>query len=83
MLEEQISANNVLQLIEKVGGNYLVDLNLFDVYRGNGIESGFKSLAIAMILQDNDKTLRRKGYHEVVDRVVDTLKAELNASLRD
>ncbi len=83
VVEEQISANNVLQLIEKVGGNYLVDLNLFDVYRGNGIDSGFKSLAIAMILQDNDKTLEEKDITDVVDRVVDTLKTELNASLRD
>jgi len=83
VVEEQVSANKVLQLIEKVGGNYLVDLNLFDVYRGSGIESGFKSLAIAMILQDNDKTLAEKDITDVVDRVVDTLKTELNASLRD
>jgi phenylalanyl-tRNA synthetase beta chain len=83
VVEEHVSANNVLQLVEKVGGNYLVDLNLFDVYRGNGIEVGFKSLAIALTLQDNDKTLEEKDITEVVDRVVDTLKTELNASLRD
>ena len=83
VVEDQVSANNVLQLIEKVGGNYLVDLNLFDVYRGNGIESGFKSLAIALTLQDIDKTLEEKDITDVVDRVVDTLKTELNASLRD
>jgi phenylalanyl-tRNA synthetase beta chain len=83
IVEEQINANNVLQLIEKVGGNYLVDLNLFDVYRGNGIEEGFKSLAIAMTLQDCDKTLEEKDINEVVERVVDTLETELNASLRN
>ncbi|TWX52304.1 phenylalanine--tRNA ligase subunit beta [Colwellia hornerae] len=83
IVEEKINANNVLQLIEKVGGNYLVDLNLFDVYRGNGIEEGFKSLAIAMTLQDCDKTLEEKDINEVVERVVDTLETELNASLRN
>ena len=83
VVSDQISAKNVLQHIEKVGGNYLVDLNLFDVYRGNGIEEGFKSLAIAMILQGNDKTLEEKDITEVVDRVVDILKTKLNASLRD
>ena len=82
VVDEQVSANKVLQLIEKVGGNYLVDLNLFDVYQGNGIEAGFKSLAIAMILQDNNKTLEEKDITDVVNRVVDTLKTELNASLR-
>ncbi len=83
VVEEQINAKNVLQLIEKVGGNYLVDLNLFDVYRGNGIDAGFKSLAIALTLQDIEKTLEEKDINDVVNRVVDTLKFELNASLRD
>jgi phenylalanyl-tRNA synthetase beta chain len=83
IVKEKINAKNVLQLIEKVGGNYLVDLNLFDVYRGNGIDEGFKSLAIAMTLQDCDKTLEEKDINEVVERVVDTLETELNASLRN
>ncbi|NMP32426.1 phenylalanine--tRNA ligase subunit beta [Thalassotalea sp. M1531] len=83
VVEEHVEAKKVLQLIEKVGGNYLVDLNLFDVYQGKGIEPGFKSLAIAMTLQDNEKTLEEKDITEVVNRVVDTLKNELNASLRD
>ena len=83
IVEEDVDAKKVLQLIENVGGNYLVDLNLFDVYQGNGIEPGFKSLAIAMILQDQEKTLEEKDINDVVNRVVDTLKNELNASLRD
>ncbi|GAA5137378.1 phenylalanine--tRNA ligase subunit beta [Thalassotalea piscium] len=83
IVDDKIDAKKVLQLIEKVGGNFLIDLNLFDVYQGNGIEPGFKSLAIAMILQDQDKTLEEKDITDVVNRVVDTLKDELNASLRD
>ncbi|TPH14429.1 phenylalanine--tRNA ligase subunit beta [Litorilituus lipolyticus] len=83
VVKEEVDAKKVLQLIEKVGGNYLIDLNLFDVYQGNGIEDGYKSLAIALILQDTSKTLEEKDISDVIDRVVDTLKLELNASLRD
>ena len=83
IVEEAVDAKKVLQLIENVGGNYLVDLNLFDVYRGTGIDDGYKSLAIAMILQDHEKTLEEKDINDVVSRVVETLKNELNASLRD
>ena len=83
IVEEQVEAKKVLQLIENSGGNYLVGLNLFDVYQGQGIEPGFKSLAIAMTLQDVEKTLEEKDINEVVDNVVNTLKTELNASLRD
>jgi len=83
VVKEDVDAKSVLQLIEKVGGNYLIDLNLFDVYRGESIEQGFKSLAIALILQDDDKTLEEKDISDVVNRVVDSLKTQLNASLRD
>lgn len=83
VVKEGVDAKKVLQLIEKVGGNYLIDLNLFDVYRGQGIEEGFKSLAIALVLQDTNKTLEEKDITDVIVRVVDSLQTELNASLRD
>ncbi|MCP4989498.1 MAG: phenylalanine--tRNA ligase subunit beta [Colwellia sp.] len=83
VVKEDVDAKKVLQLIEKVGGNYLIDLNLFDVYQGQGIEDGYNSLAIALVLQDTSKTLEEKDITDVIDRVVETLKSELNASLRD
>jgi len=83
VVKEEVDAKKVLQLIEKVGGNYLIDLNLFDVYQGQGIDDGFKSLAIALVLQDTSKTLEEKDITDVIDRVVETLKTDLNASLRD
>jgi phenylalanyl-tRNA synthetase beta chain len=83
VVKEDVDAKKVLQLIEKVGGNYLIDLNLFDVYKGQGIDDGYKSLAIALVLQDTSKTLEEKDITDVIDRVVATLKTELNASLRD
>jgi phenylalanyl-tRNA synthetase beta chain len=83
VVKEDIDAKKVLQLIEKVGGNYLIGLNLFDVYQGQGVDDGFKSLAIALVLQDTSKTLEEKDITDVIDRVVETLKLELNASLRD
>ena len=83
VIKSEINANKVLQLIEKVGGKLLIDLNLFDVYQGKGIDDGYKSLAIALVLQDTHKTLEEKDITEVVDRVVETLKTEFNASLRD
>ncbi|MBL4765774.1 MAG: phenylalanine--tRNA ligase subunit beta [Colwellia sp.] len=83
VVKEDVDAKKVLQLIEKVGGNYLIGLNLFDVYQGKGIEDGYKSLAIALVLQDTNKTLEEKDITDVIKRVVETLKTELNASLRD
>ncbi|MDG1733906.1 MAG: phenylalanine--tRNA ligase subunit beta [Thalassotalea sp.] len=83
VVKDQINAKKVLQLIEKVGTNHLVGLELFDVYTGKGIEPGFKSLAIALTLQDNERTLEEKDISEVMNTVIDALKNELDASLRD
>lgn len=83
VVDEKINAKKVLQLIEKVGTNHLVDLELFDVYQGKGIDPGFKSLAIALTLQDNSRTLEEKDISNVMNAVIDALKNELDASLRD
>ncbi len=83
VVDEEVAAGDAMTLIRKVGENQLVGLNLFDVYRGKGVEQGKKSLAIALTLQDNTRTLEEKEIAEMVDTVVSALKSEFNASLRD
>jgi phenylalanyl-tRNA synthetase beta chain len=83
VVKEQVNAGNLLKEIEKVGGNQLVDLNLFDVYRGEGIGEGFKSLAISIILQDVEKTLEEQEINTKIEQVVNTLTEKFEATLRD
>jgi phenylalanyl-tRNA synthetase beta chain len=83
VVDEAVSATDVMNLIRKVGENQLVGLNLFDVYQGKGVEPGKKSLAIALTLQDTTRTLEDKDITETMVAVVSALKTEFNASLRD
>ncbi|CCQ12207.1 Phenylalanyl-tRNA synthetase beta chain [Pseudoalteromonas luteoviolacea B = ATCC 29581] len=83
LVADDVKIGDILNCIEKVGGNQLVDLNLFDVYKGKGIEPNFKSLAIALTLQAVDRTLEEKDINLVVDNVVAELAKQFNASLRD
>lgn len=83
VVDESVSAGDVMKLIRKVGENQLVGINLFDVYLGKGVEPGKKSLAIALTLQDTTRTLEEKEIAETVGSVVSALKSEFNASLRD
>ncbi len=83
VVDENISAGDVIASIRKSGNNQLVGINLFDLYQGKGVESGKKSLAIALTLQDNTRTLEEKEIMEQVDSIVSVLKTEFNASLRD
>lgn len=83
VVDDAVTVGNVVKVIRKVGENQLVGLNLFDVYKGKGVEAGKKSLAIALIFQDNTRTLVEKDIAEMVNSVVSALKSEFNASLRD
>ncbi|GAA0859194.1 phenylalanine--tRNA ligase subunit beta [Aliiglaciecola litoralis] len=83
VVEEDKAVGEILSYIEKFGGNQLVGLNLFDVYRGKGIEAGYKSLAISLTLQDQSRTLEENEIQAVVEDILSHLSEKFGASLRD
>lgn len=83
VVEEDKVVGEILSYIEKFGENQLVGLNLFDVYRGKGIEAGYKSLAISLTLQDTTRTLEESDIQAVVDGILSQLSERFGASLRD
>jgi len=83
VVKSDVRFSDILATIRKVGGNQLVDLKLFDVYTGQGIADGMKSLAIALTLQDKARTLEDKDIQQVISSVVQALGEEFNATLRD
>lgn len=83
IVDEQVNAGEVMQVIEKVGTNLLIDLNLFDVYRGENVGENKKSLALSLLLQDTNRTLEEAEIQSLVNTVVSQLKEQFGASLRD
>ena len=63
-------------------GASLRDLVLFDRYAGKGVETGFKSLAMGLILQDESRTLTDRDVDAVVAEVVAALQREHGAAIR-
>ena len=61
----------------------LSELRVFDVYRGPGVDSGRKSVALGLILQDSSRTLTDIDADAVVASVVTRLRDELSATIRD
>ncbi|MCX7555154.1 phenylalanine--tRNA ligase subunit beta [Marinicella sp. S1101] len=60
----------------------LYKLCLFDVYKGDNIEKGYKSLAMALIFQENNRTLEDKEVDKLVSKAVSFLAEQLNAEIR-
>jgi phenylalanyl-tRNA synthetase beta chain len=82
ILDESVPAARVEALIRESGGPSLVDVRLFDLYRGEQISAGKKSLAYALTYQAADKTLTDADAAAIRNRVVKRLEQELGAQLR-
>ncbi|WP_066017089.1 phenylalanine--tRNA ligase subunit beta [Endozoicomonas atrinae] len=82
VVSASIAAGDIERAIETETGELLRRVNTFDVYAGQGIEEGCKSLAMGLTLQHPSRTLKDDEVNELVDRVVTRLKQEFNASLR-
>lgn len=80
---EDVSVQSVQDCIQSAASSILKELKLFDIYTGKGIDSGKKSLAIALNLQDDHKTLTDEDVEAAVTKILDTLSEKLNAKLRE
>jgi phenylalanyl-tRNA synthetase beta chain len=82
IVDEAIPATAVLEEVRTVAGNLLENLELFDQYRGKGVDSGRKSLALALTLRDSSRTLTEDEAEGVKGRVITALETKLGAQLR-
>ncbi len=82
VVDDKVPAAEVQDLITKTGGFLLKDVRLFDVYRGDPVPAGKKSLAYALTFQAPDKTLRDAVVAKQVKHIADRLRQELGAELR-
>ncbi len=82
IVDEDVPAQQVQDTIAKAGGKLLVGVELFDLYRGEQIPAGKKSLAYALTFQAPDRTLTDKEVSKVHNRIVRSLQRALGAELR-
>lgn len=83
VVDQGVSAQQVSDCVAAVSGEYLAKLQLFDVYCGEGIESGRKSLALGLTFQDHSRTLKDEDVEALVARILEQLNQQLHATLRE
>ena len=83
VVDEAISAAEVLDCIRLCGSEYLTNIELFDVYVGEGIDSGRKSLALGLTLQDLSRTLKDNEIEQELNQILSVLNNKLGATLRE
>lgn len=82
IVPENISAKDVKQGILK-GGKWLERVDFFDLYRGGEMPSGYKSLAFSLVFRASGRTLTDKEVDQVQEKIVNLLKVDLGASIRE
>ena len=81
--DKTTAVDQVFAVIRKAAPEILRELKLFDLYEGEGIDSGRKSLALGLILQDDSRTLTDTEVDSAIEAILSALKQELGATLRD
>jgi phenylalanyl-tRNA synthetase beta chain len=83
VVDESVSFANLRENVTVSASGLLTELRIFDVYRGPGIDSGRKSVALGLILQDSSRTLTDMDADAVVAAVIARLRDVLSAKIRD
>lgn len=83
IVSEEITFDALSKVAKASAGALLQDITAFDIYRGQGIDKGKKSIALGLNLQDTSRTLTDSEADAIMTRVVDHLGSELGAKIRD
>ncbi|MDV2470338.1 phenylalanine--tRNA ligase subunit beta [Acinetobacter chinensis] len=82
LINDKINVSEIQQLIEKTGGELLNSTWLFDVYTGQGVEEGKRSLAFALLWQHAARTLEDAEIKSGMDNIIQVLENTYQATLR-
>lgn len=82
LVKEDVTNLMVLDIVRKNGGKLLESVEIFDVYQGEQIDAGHKSMAYALVFRAADRTLVDEDVNKVMSKILKKLEAELDAELR-
>ncbi len=82
LIGQEVSAEAVQQVLRATAGQDLYELQLFDLYQGDKIQKGKKSLALGLTFQHPSRTLADADINPIIDSCIKALEAKFNAELR-
>ena len=83
LVNDDISLGMIQNAIESIDNDILQKLDVFDVYRGETIAEGKKSIALGLTLQHTSRTLVEQEVNAFVDAILIKLQEKFNIMLRE
>jgi len=82
VVSEDTPSGKLMEIIKQESGEILSDIHIFDLYRGENIGSGKKSIAFRLTFSSKERTLEDKDIFPIIDRIEKRVQKELSGSLR-
>ena len=83
IVDDHVSANELVDAVAEASPGLIRDVRIFDIYTGEGIEAGRKSVAIGLILQETSRTLTDDDADTAMAAAITKLEDKFAAELRD
>lgn len=83
VLDESVLLQTLISAVKQADIPLLSDIQLFDLYQGQGIENGKKSLALSVLIHDTQKTLTDEDADKTVEILLELLGNQFEAVLRN
>ena len=83
IVDDSVDSFDIISEIKKSGGKLLTDVKVFDIYKGEKLDSDKKSIAYNLTFEDNTRTLTEDEVMLVFNNIIRNVETKLNASLRD
>ena len=82
VFDKEVNADDIKEVIQNSAGEFYKDLEIFDIYEGERIDAGKKSIALSISWQSSSKTLLDGDIDTAVEKIVNSIKKELDGTLR-
>ncbi len=82
LVAETITADEIKDCLNTVRSDILKEIQLFDVYSGDGVEQGYKSIAVAFHLQHSERTLMDDEVSDLIQTITEKLENQIGATIR-
>ncbi|MCL2353033.1 MAG: phenylalanine--tRNA ligase subunit beta [Defluviitaleaceae bacterium] len=82
VVKDEVLHGELVEAIKRAGQKILKDVQLFDVYKGKGVDDGFKSMAYNLTFRADDRTLTDEEITKSIDKILLAAKEGFDAVLR-
>ena len=82
VVKDETKASDLITAIKKAGGSIIKNVEVFDVYQGEHISEGYKSISLNIVYEDKEKTLKVDNVNPIHEKILNDLTAKFEATQR-